>query len=470
MPRLLLVAIGLACTAASTAAAPAAMRVPVGELVEGMQCLSDPTQTYTLYLPSAFTTDRKWPVLLVFDPRGRSVLAAELFREPAERWGWIIVSSNDTRSDGPMEPNLKALNALWPEVHVRYPVDPSRIYAAGFSGGGHVAYLLGKQTGELAGIIASGSRLLADHLEGTDLAFFGAAGTRDFNYQQMLAVDELLAAQGNPHRFESFDSVHSWMPPELATEAVAWMELVAMQRGSRPEDEEVVEEWWGHDLEAAGALETDGELLAALRRYEMMTRTYDGLRDTAAAASAAHALSERREVKAARKEQQKLLAWETRMKGVFAQGYDQLRQSPVPMPAPKLRLELGVQGLLRAAEQDDAEGLVARRLLATLYTELAFYLTRELFAEHLWGHAATALTVATEISDNQPTAWYNLACAEARSGHAEKAVDALEKVVDLGWGDADRTAADPDLESLHGNEAFTAVLDRMRGLAASASR
>jgi tetratricopeptide (TPR) repeat protein len=286
----------------------------------------------------------------------------------------------------------------------------------------------------------------------------------------MLAVDELLATQGNPHRFETFDNVHSWMPPELAAEAVAWLELVAMQRGSRPKDDPVIEERWSHDLEAARALEAHGDLLGALRRYEMMARTYDGLRDTAAAASSAHALSERREVKTARKEQQKLLAWETRMKGVFAQGYDRLRQAPVPMPAPKLRLELGVQGLLRTAEQDDAEGLVARRLLATLYTELSFYLTRELFSEHRWGHAASALTVATEISDNQPTAWYNLACALARSGHADEAMAALDRVVDLGWGDADLTAADPDLESLHGDEGFEALLDRMRGLAASASR
>ena len=37
-----------------------------------------------------------------------------------------------------MEPNLVALNALWPEIHVRYPSDPERIHAAGFSGGGHV--------------------------------------------------------------------------------------------------------------------------------------------------------------------------------------------------------------------------------------------------------------------------------------------------------------------------------------------
>ena len=90
----------------SPAAAGGATTPPAGELVPGVESEVDPTQTYTLYLPRAFDASKKWPVLLIFDPRGRSVLAAELFREAADTHGWILVSSDNTRSDGPMEPNL----------------------------------------------------------------------------------------------------------------------------------------------------------------------------------------------------------------------------------------------------------------------------------------------------------------------------------------------------------------------------
>ena len=48
------------------------------------------------------------------------MLAAELFRAAAEAHGWILISSNDTRSDGPMEPNVKALQAMKGELR---PVD-----------------------------------------------------------------------------------------------------------------------------------------------------------------------------------------------------------------------------------------------------------------------------------------------------------------------------------------------------------
>jgi len=289
---------------------PASLPVRTGVLVEGVACRADPSQTYTLYLPSAYPGGRRWPALLIFDPRGRSVSAAERFVASAERWGWIVLSSNDTRSDGPWEPNLKAIQALWPELEARYAVDPKRVYAAGFSGGGHVAYLLGKGTGGLAGVIASGSRLLPEHLEGTSFALFAAAGERDFNYSEMRKVDAFVADLGNPHRFESFVGLHEWLPAELAADAVGWLELIAMQRGLRPADEAAIRSLLDHDLSAARALEAAGDVLAALRRHETIVASYAGLADTTEAATAAARLREDRELRRAVKEEKRWLAFE----------------------------------------------------------------------------------------------------------------------------------------------------------------
>ena len=146
--------------------------------MEGLRCQSDPSQSYTLYLPRDYRprgAGRRCPC---FDPRGRSVLAAEVFRAAAEAYGFILLSSNDTRSDGPMEVNSRALQALWPEVHLRVASDPRRIYAAGFSGGGMLAFDLGRRAEGLAGVIASGARWEGAQFE-ERIAFpcFGAAAT-----------------------------------------------------------------------------------------------------------------------------------------------------------------------------------------------------------------------------------------------------------------------------------------------------
>ena len=77
---------------------------PTGVVVEHVACGTDPTQTYALYLPSSYTTERQWPALILMDPRGRALAPIDLFREAAERRGYILMSSYDTSSDGPWEP------------------------------------------------------------------------------------------------------------------------------------------------------------------------------------------------------------------------------------------------------------------------------------------------------------------------------------------------------------------------------
>ena len=269
--------VSLLLVASVAAEEPPPLRATAGEMVENITCVSDPSQTYTLYLPETFENTRRWPVLLIFDPRGRSVRAADIFRAAADTYGWMIVSSDNTRSDGDWEPNLAALKALWPEVLDRLPSDPSRIYASGFSGGAAVAYLLAKTTDQVAGIIACGGRFFPEHLEGTNAAIFATAGSADFNSDDMHLVAELMEEQGSPGRLVIFDGAHSWMPVPVATEAVAWMELIAMQRGLREVDEAMVDSRWKADFEASGSLFLDGRELEAVRRLREMERSYEGL-------------------------------------------------------------------------------------------------------------------------------------------------------------------------------------------------
>src|SRR5215831_18916853 len=115
--------------------APPGPNQPVrGRIVEHVSCPTDPTQTYTLYLPSAYQTSRTWPLLFVFDPGGRAARAAEVFREAAERFGWILAVSENSRN-GPWEPTLRAIHAMWPALLGGYAGDERRVYAAGHSGG-----------------------------------------------------------------------------------------------------------------------------------------------------------------------------------------------------------------------------------------------------------------------------------------------------------------------------------------------
>jgi poly(3-hydroxybutyrate) depolymerase len=436
---------------------------PIGTLVEGVATTADPTQTYTLYLPSGYRQDRRWPLLLVFDPRGRARLAAELFRPAAERHGWIVVSSADTRSDGPMEPNLKALRALWAETHSRFANDPRRIYVAGFSGGAHLGWMLAESTRRLAGVIASGGRVI-DEVEGGTAMFasFAAAGEVDFNHRGTREADRLLAARGGPHRLEFFSGGHQWMPEPLASHAVAWMELVAMRQALRPTDPELVERLYGEDAAAAAALEQTGDALAAMRRWDAVARTFDGLRDTSEARRRAETLSAGKPVAAALRAEQRCDEFEDER---LATVYGELARIAAPGRPPnasRVISVIGVAALHRRADEPGCAGLAARRVLETIATHAGFYVTRDLFAAERWDSAVVALQVAIEAKPDSSPLWYNLACARARSGQPAKALEALKRAVDAGYRDLAHLEADPDLEAIRGEPEYRALVETLR--------
>lgn len=448
----------LMATSISFAAEVPPLRARMGEMAEGNACVSDPSQTYTLYLPSGYTNGRRWPVLLIFDPRGRSVLAAELFREAADEFGWILVSSNDTRSDGPMETNIKALDALWPEIHSRLPADFDRIYAAGFSGGAAVAYLLAKSTEEIAGIVACGGRMLPAYLEGNTAAIFSTAGNTDFNYNQMRDVDTFLDRQGNSHRLVYFDGDHTWMPPQVARQAVEWFELIAMQRKTREFDEGFVASRYQQEMDEAADLASGGNALDAARRYEEIERTYKDLLDIGGARRAATALRKSPEAKVQKKEEKGARSFEERCGTRLTEEISELRFADLPPSVSRLARDLGLDDMKRLAEKRDAEGLAAQRCLNLSYVRFSFYLPQDISASGDSTRLAVSYEIATMIRDDNPVVWYNLACARALLGREGPAVEAFQRSLDLGFNRVDLIRTDPDLDSLRDRDDFKKIV------------
>ncbi|MFL6245919.1 MAG: TPR end-of-group domain-containing protein [Thermoanaerobaculia bacterium] len=410
-----------------------------GKLVENIASRLDPTQTYTLYLPTTYDSMKQQPLLYVFDPRGRATFAAEIFKDAAEHYGWIVISSNQTRSDDDGVANARAVRALLPEMN-RYAIHPRRIYAAGFSGTAILSCAIGIHTGAFAGVIAVGGRL-AEHTPPAKFSFahYGFAGDSDFNNREMRAIDEMLEREGKTHRFQQFAGQHQWFPPELAREAIDWMELLAMKAQLRPRDASLIAKLYAADIAAANALTG----VNALRRYREIARTYEGLHATDDAVAAMQRLENDPEVRRERKEIAKWDEFEIHFLD------DVQKRSPA---------EFRVSELQRRAKRQGAEGATARRLLEGLYAQTSFYLPRQLMETHQYELAATVLRVAIQIHDDRWPAWYNLAAAQARGGDRRRALDSLEKAVAAGFRDRPQLLADEDLASLRNEPRFQALL------------
>ena len=430
-----------------------------GKLVENVAARNDATQTYTLYLPSSYDAAKKYPALVILDPRGRGTTAAEVFRPAAEEFGWILVSSNQTRSDGDWEPNVKALRALLPDVTERYATDPKRVYMTGFSGTAMVSWNVGITTGALAGVIGVGGRHIADiPPEKFNFAHYGFSGDEDFNNREMRAVEAILERENKvPHRFSSFPGTHQWIGTENARAALGWMELVAMAAGTRPRDEALVSRLYDADVAAAAALETAGRRADALQRYRDISRTFESLHDVSAMRRAIARLTNDPAVAREREETARWDAFEvdylTNVLARIPQLFATIRGQHLPV-VPTFTEELRIADLQKRAKRGGAEGATATRLLEAVFGQMNFYLARQLFDRKEYGLALGVLTVARNIHGDRANNWYNLATAHARLGQTKKALDALEKSVALGWTNRAAIAKDDDFVSLRGEPRF----------------
>ena len=67
-PTLLVTALLVLSLCTATAARQA---VQPGTVSDPVRCANDPTQSYALFLPSSYSSDRKWTVLFAFHPAAR---------------------------------------------------------------------------------------------------------------------------------------------------------------------------------------------------------------------------------------------------------------------------------------------------------------------------------------------------------------------------------------------------------------
>jgi predicted esterase len=292
----LAVVLALCMSARSVSAQP---ELPRGVLVERVECASDTTQTYALYLPSGYSSERRWSVLLGFDPAARGRVMVEKYRAAAEQYGVIVAASNNSRN-GPVSVSTAAAQAMGADVSRRFSVDPGRLYLTGLSGGARVAMGIALSGNRIAGVIASSAGFPDSQPRGrVDFPIFGTAGTEDFNYLEMRMLDRKLSS---PHFLAVFRGGHALPPDEVAVEAVEWMEVQAMQSGRRSRDEGLTARLLAKRREKIAASTEPAETVYLLRA---VVADFNDLADVSAESKRLDELLRERDVKDALSRDQK---------------------------------------------------------------------------------------------------------------------------------------------------------------------
>jgi poly(3-hydroxybutyrate) depolymerase len=348
----------LSCVCASSAAAQELQR---GVVIERVQCMDDPAQSYALYLPSGYSPERKWSLVLAFHPAARGVLMVEKFKGAAEQYGYVVAASNNSRN-GPYAVSSAAAQAMSTDVGRRFSVDPQRVYLAGMSGGARVAMGIALGKNNIAGVIASsGGYPDSQPRDRVTFAVFSTAGTEDFNFIEMRRLDRQLSSA---HLLAVFQGGHTLPPDDVAFDALEWMELQAMQSGRRARDSALLERM----VEKRRArIATSTDLADTVYLLRALVADFKGLVHLSADASRLQQMTARPEVKKALKRDRDGVDAEARMLTEIFEiearlGEDDRREVSVMM----LRDRLGKLSRKATADADTPERSQARRVLRSV--------------------------------------------------------------------------------------------------------
>lgn len=448
-----------------------AQEFPKGQIIDKVICAKDKTFSYALYLPSAYSPDKAWPVIVCFDPRAQGRRPLDLLQAAAESHGYIVAGSLDSKN-GPLEPSQQAAKAVWADIRERFSIDSERIYAAGFSGGAEVAVLFPYfvET-KVAGIISCGAGLPPKHEPQwiKPAAYCGVIGSLDFRYWDMARLKELFENAEVTHRLIFFDGWHQWPSAGLLAEAVEWLELIAMKSGLKAKASAYIEAEYQKRLQTAHALEEDGRLVRSVHELESMVSDFTDLLDTSGVEQRISEIRNQPEYQRLEKEkraaEERELILQPRAVQVFA-NFDELVSSRATVRLKDIDRALDVDTLIADSTQtkDVFRSEMARRILS----QIAILADQRGFRARDSGNlplAVICFELAVKSSAGHPmnpAEYYNLAAAYALWGKTKDALKNLRRAVEKGFDDLNFLEDDRDLDSLRGTEDYKSLVNRLK--------
>jgi predicted esterase len=438
---------GVALAAHSQTPAPGTVHASVA-------VAADPTNSYALYLPSAYSPSKRWPLLLVFDPFARGQVSVKLFHEAAEKYGFIVVGSNNSRN---FQDPSAAIRTLWADVKERYAIDPRRVYTAGLSGGARVASSIALACKNcIAGVVANGAGLPnGATTPGPEVAdWFLVAGTTDFNYPELLHLKEALDARNAASRFVVYDGEHNWMPKDFAERGLAWLQLRAMVKGIAPVDKEFIGRQFEGRLAEAASAQKAGDILAAVRDYREIAQDFSTFRDVKEQDALAKSLAASEECRKAAKNEKATLDLQdevTRKIGNVVAGIAQGADARTGFIA---ELQSAANEIHREQHgaSDPARKQAIERGLASAFS-FAAESGQQAMLKKDYLSAKDMFLAGEVILPDSAWASYLVATADAQLGEKKQAIQELRKALEKGMTNP-KSLEDAAFDRIRGDEAF----------------
>ncbi len=252
------------------------------EVIDVVANKIDGNQSYALYLPSNYNKENTFPIIYIFDAHGTGKLPIALYKNLAEKYGYILVASNDSKNGNTWEETISIFDKLYTDTKNRLSIDTKRIYLMGFSGGARVANAITILNGNINGVICIGAVYPTRNTETprNNYTLLAIAGKEDMNYTELVKYDMIdLAGHNLKHILLTYDGKHEWSPENIMEEAFVWLECNEMRKDVSQKNDVFIKEKIAPKIEELKQLMEAKKSLEAFKLCKQTINIFDGLTD-----------------------------------------------------------------------------------------------------------------------------------------------------------------------------------------------
>jgi len=428
-----------------------------GQVIPHVNCIADSTLSYALYLPKNYDPSLRYPLIIAFDSHAAGKIPVDLFSAEADRNGYIIAGSNNSKNGLPVNVSLRIYEEIRRDILQRLSVEATRIYTAGFSGGSRVAAYIALNKVDICGVIGCSAGFpQIDKPPLRKFSYLGIVGNSDFNYTEMKTLDKSLADAGFVNHLLVFDGTHQWPPLSLIPSVFTWLELDAMRQKLKPADTIYINRIKSGYQKDIDSLHQRNDFVGEYLKCREALQYLNGVVDVSSFTAQAIQSGNTAQVKKKVEEDDRMARKETMLQQYYAASI-----GPQSLEWWKQEVKRMNNSEGQKNTNANAESIMFKRVLS--YLSLASYMqaSTALKAGDLV-KAGYLLQVYSLVDPANAEAPYLKATMQAEQGKDMESMKSLNQAVDIGFTDLKRMGSDPAFSRFKGKPDFERIISRIR--------
>jgi len=422
-----------------------------GKVIEKIICKKDTSQNYSLYLPSYYNSDKQWPVIYAFDSHARGNIPVKLLKDMAEKYGYIIVGSNNSKNGLSWEYLNNSIDILFDDTYQNFSIDKKRIYCTGFSGGARVATSIAIFKGGITGVIGCSAGFpKIDRPITNKFNYIGLVGDKDFNYLEMQNLNKALDKSDIKHQLIIFEGKHDWPPKKIIPDVFLWLEFNAMRNNLIPVNDSAIHNFIKNNLPETDKKNNPHETYKTYILYKKIINYLDDLYD----------VTEYKKI-LTKLEQSDKIQKKIKYKEQNEQKEVELQQQYLYYLSAKnvLWWKKEVERLNEQIKntKDKEETLLIKRLLNFL--SLSSYMqSYNTINSNDFKQAEKSLKLYKIIDPENYGPSYLYACLYSKQNKLDKAISELNNAIELGFDDFNDLKQEPMLKLLRDTKKYNEII------------